>query len=230
MLEPGKRVKLFFVRHGETDWQALESRGVRGWARSFAPLTPKGRLQIDVIASDYRLAEAEGILTSSYARALESAARLSRALNKPLHVEYDLHEWLPQKDSLGEMDDDIIRDANRQLSYYTGFIPFADRRVRSAPEGAPPVERRVPLAQRHPPPPEARSWESVEEVRERVFGVLRRYTQLDSLIVVSHAVVISSMLGVQRPIEHAEIVPLEVDLSAPLPQLAGHAEADARLG
>lgn len=223
-------MKLFFVRHGETDWQALESRGVRGWARSFAPLTPRGRLQIDVIASDYRLEEAEGILTSSYARALESAARLSRALNKPLHVEYDLHEWLPQKDPLGEMDDDIIRDANRQLSYYTGFIPFADRRVRAAPERAPAAERRVPVAQRQPPPPEARSWESVEEVRERVLNVLRRYAQLDSLIVVSHAVVISSMLGVQRPIEHAEIVPLEIDLDAPLPPLTGLTERDVRLG
>jgi len=223
-------VKLFFIRHGETDWQALESRGVRGWARSFAPLTPKGRLQIDVIANDYRLEEAEGILTSSYARALESAARLSRALNKPLHVEYDLHEWLPQKDPLGEMDDDIIRDANKQLSYYTGFIPFADRRVRAAPGRAPAVDRRVPVAQRQPPPPEARSWESVEEVRERVLGVLRRYDQLNSLIVVSHAVVISSMLGVQRPIEHAEIVPLEIDLGAPLPPLKGLAERDARLG
>lgn len=206
-------MKLFFVRHGETDWGALEARGVRGWARSFAPLTPKGRLQIDVIASDYRLETAEAILTSSYARALESAARLSRALDKPLHVEYDLHEWLPQKDSLGEMDDDLIREANKQLSYYTGFVPFADRRVRSD-AAKPPTERRVPVEQRQPPPPEARSWESVEEVRERVLNVLRRYEHLSSLIVVSHAVVISSMLGRQRPVEHAEIVPLEVDLAA----------------
>lgn len=227
-------MKLFFIRHGETDWQALESRGVRGWARSFAPLTPKGRLQIDVIASDYRLEEAEGILTSSYARALESAARLSRALNKPLHVEYDLHEWLPQKDSLGEVDDDIIRDANQQLSYYTGFIPFVDRRLRGATKTATKrsarAERRVPVAARQPPPPEARSWESVEEVRERVFGVLRRYEHLNTLIVVSHAVVISSMLGVQRPIEHAEIVPLEVDLSAPPLALKHPLEADVQLG
>lgn len=203
-------VKLFFIRHGETDWQALEARGVRGWARSFAPLTPRGRLQIDVIASDYRLQEADGILSSSYARALESAARLSRALNKPLHVEYDLHEWLPQKDPLGEMDDDIIRHANQQLSYYTGFVPFADRRVHKDSVGAPAVERRVPLSERHPPPPEARSWESVEEVRERVLGVIRRYSHLETLIVVSHAVVITSMLGVQRSVEHAEIVPLEL--------------------
>ena len=219
-------MKLFFIRHGETDWQALEARGVRGWARSFAPLTPKGRLQIDVIASDYRLAEADGILSSSYARALESAARLSRALDKPLHVEYDLHEWLPQKDSLGEMDDDTLRDANRQLSYYTGFTPRTERRARST---TPPQERRVPLDQRRPPPPEARTWESVEEVRERVLNVLRQYEQLETLIVVSHAVVISSMLGVQRAVEHAEIVPLEIDLSAKRP-LGPPPELDMQFG
>ena len=225
-------MNLFFIRHGETDWDALESRGVRGWARSFAPLTPKGRVQIDVIASDYRLEAAQGILSSSYARALESAARLSRALDKPLHVEYDLHEWLPQKDSLGEMDDDIIRHANQQLSYYTGFVPFADRRTRSRAEHKPKVDRRVPVSERQPPPPEARSWESVEEVRGRVMNVLRRYEHLESLIVVSHAVVISSMLGVQRPIEHAEIVPLTLDLSAKLPEsgVATLPDADLQVG
>ena len=211
-------MNLFFIRHGETDWDALESRGVRGWARSFAPLTPKGRVQIDVIAGDYRLEAAQAILSSSYARALESAARLSRVLDKPLHVEYDLHEWLPQKDSLGEMDDNLIRHANQQLSYYTGFVPFTDRRTRSRAERKPKVDRRVPVSERQPPPPEARSWESVEEVRERVTSVLRRYEHLESLIVVSHAVVISSMLGVQRPIEHAEIVPLTLDLSSELPE------------
>lgn len=220
-------MKLFFIRHGEADYGVLESRGVRGWARSFAPLTPKGRVQIDVIARDYRLEAAEAILASSYSRALESAARLSRALDKPLHVEYDLHEWLPQKDSLGEMDDDVIREANKQLSYYTGFVPFAERRARDV--GAAEHDRRVPVAERRPPPPEARSWESVEEVRARVLSVLRRYEHLSSLIVVSHAVVISSMLGVQRAVEHAEIVPLEVDLGAGTVEPI-FAEPDLQLG
>jgi broad specificity phosphatase PhoE len=223
-------VKLFFIRHGEADYGTLESRGVRGWARSFAPLTPTGRLQIEVIARDYRLEEAEAILCSSYARALESAARLSRSLDKPLHVEYDLHEWLPQKDSLGDMDDDSIRDANQQLSYYSGFVPFAERRARSDVRRVPKLERRVPLSERQLPPPEARSWESLEEVRGRVFEVLRRYEHLKSLIVVSHAVVISSMLGAPRPIEHAEIVPLELDLHAPPPARLEPLEADVPFG
>lgn len=104
-------MQVYFVRHGETDYEVVASRGVRGWATSFAPLSHMGRLQIDAIARDYRLQEAEAILCSSYARALESGALLSRALNKPLFVEYDLHEWLPQKDPLGDIDADLLRRA-----------------------------------------------------------------------------------------------------------------------
>ncbi len=210
---PGCRVKLFLIRHGETDWQQLEARGVRGLARSFAPLTPLGRVQIDTITSDYRLQEAEAILCSSYARALESAARLSRAMNKPLYVEYDLHEWLPQKDPAGEVDEEVIAGAARELAYYTGYFPFPERRVRREP-WPPSKERRVPVHERTPPPPEARSWETLDEVRERVIGVLRRYRHLSSAVMVSHSVVMTSLIGVKRPIGHAEIVPLEIDLDA----------------
>ena len=163
---------VYFVRHGETDYDVVASRGVRGWATSFAPLSNLGRLQIDVIARDYRLQEADAILCSSYARALESGALLSRALNKPLFVEYDLHEWLPQKDSLGEIDAELIQRARNGL----------DQRADDAP------------------------WERLEEVRERVLGVLERYRDRQRLVVVTHAVVIQSVVGTRRPIEHAEIV------------------------
>ena len=62
-----------------------------------------------------------------------------------------------------------------------------------------------------------------------MLGVLQRYEHLSSLIVVSHAVVISSMLGVQRAVEHAEIVPLEVDLGAGTVEPI-FAEPDLQLG
>jgi broad specificity phosphatase PhoE len=183
-------VNLFFVRHGETDYRQVEARGVRGWATSFAPLTPLGRLQIDTIARDYRLQEGQAIICSSYARALESAARLSRALNKPLYVEYDLHEWLPQKDSLADLDPRLLDRANEGLRLQMkGSGPSAE-----AP------------------------WESLEEVRQRVVGVLQRYRHLNSLVVVTHAVVISALAGMERLVEHAEIVPLDLDLDS----LAAH--------
>jgi broad specificity phosphatase PhoE len=179
-------VRVYFVRHGETDYEVVQSRGVRGWATSFAPLSHLGRLQIDTIARDYRLQEADAILCSSYARALESAALLSRALNKPLYVEYDLHEWLPQKDPLGEIDGELLRRATVEL---------APGRAGSGP------------------------WETLDEVRERVLRVLRRYAGFGHTIVVTHSVVIQSVVGCSRSIDHAEIVPYDVDVVAeePLP-------------
>lgn len=163
-------MKLFLVRHGETDWQQLESRGVRGWARSFAPLTQLGRLQIDTIANDYRLGEAEAILCSSYARALESGARLSRTLNKPLYVEYDLHEWLPQKDPEGETDENVMVRATKELTYYTGYLPFPDRRARR--EVRPPnQERRTPVQERRAPARSPHLGNPRRGARPRVRGV-----------------------------------------------------------
>jgi broad specificity phosphatase PhoE len=179
-------VNLFFVRHGDTDYRQVEARGVRGWATSFAPLTPLGRLQMDTIARDYRLQEAQAIICSSYARALESAARLSRALNKPLYVEYDLHEWLPQKDSLADLDPRLLHRANEQLKRQMQGGADAD----DAP------------------------WESLDEVRQRVASVLNRYRHMNSLVVVTHAVVISALVGMERLVEHAEIVPVELDLDS----------------
>jgi broad specificity phosphatase PhoE len=172
-------VRIYFVRHGETDYDVVQSRGVRGWATSFAPLSALGRLQIDTIARDFRLQEADAIVCSSYARALESAALLSRALNKPLYVEYDLHEWLPQKDPLGEIDGDLLRRATVRLG--PGRVADGD------------------------------PWETLDEVRERVLRVLGRYRAFERLVVVTHAVVIQSLVGTSRSIEHAEIVPFDMD-------------------
>lgn len=182
-------MKLYLIRHGETDWQLVSDRGVKGMAASLAPLTPLGRLQIDTIANDYRLQEAEAVLCSSYARALESAAVLSRKLNKPLFVEYDLHEWLPQKDPLADIDKQLMVEASADLE----------------------LELSEQIADTNVP------WERLSEVRQRVMGVLERYRQYSTLIVVTHAVVINSIIGSKRSIDHAEIVPFEVDWDLPSP-------------
>ena len=179
-------MKLYLIRHGETDWQLVSKRGVTGMAASLAPLTPIGRLQIDTIAADYRLQEAEAILCSSYSRALESAALLSRKLNLPLHVEYDLHEWLPQRDPHADFSAELMQQASDGLS----------RELLSADTATP------------------APWESLSEVHTRVLNVLKRYRQFETLAVVTHAVVISSLMGVKRSVDHAEIVTLELDPDA----------------
>lgn len=176
-------MRLYFVRHGETDWGLVEARGAKGWAKDFAPLTPLGRLQIDTIARDYRLQEAEAILCSTFTRALESAALLSRAINKPLFVEHDLHEWLPQKDPLAELDPAVIERASREF------------------DGSAPTEADA-------------SWETLDEVRTRVIEVLKRYRHFETVVVVTHGVVIGSIAGVQRLVDFAEIVPFDLEFEA----------------
>lgn len=180
-------MKVYLIRHGETDYQVVENRGVKGMAASLAPLTQLGRLQIDTMANDFRLEATEAILCSSYARALESAALLSRRLNKPLYVEYDLHEWLAHKDPFAEIDQALLAQAREGLRLELSGQP---------------LDASVP-------------WETLGEVRTRVLDVLRRYAHYSSLLVVSHAVVMASLLGEQRAVEHAEIIALELDLSDP---------------
>ncbi len=171
-------MKLHLIRHGHTNWDIIDEKGVKGMAASAAPLTQLGRLQIETIANDYRLADAEIILSSSYARALESAAILSRVLNKPLHVEYDLHEWLPQTDSLQVADEELILEASKEFVKETSEV--------------------VP-------------WEKFSEVKSRVLSVLKRYNEYNNIVVVTHAVVISSLLGITQSVDNAEIVSIDID-------------------
>ncbi len=171
-------MRLHLIRHGHTNWDLIDEKGVKGMAASAAPLTQLGRLQIETIANDYRLADAEIILSSSYARALESAAILSRVLNKPLVVEYDLHEWLPQTDSLQEVDEELLLKASREF-------------VKETKEEVP--------------------WEKFSEVKKRVLSVLERYSRYDNIVVVTHAVVISSLLGIKSSVDNAEIVSIDID-------------------
>ena len=163
---------VYLVRHGEADYRVVKERGVRGWATSFAPLSERGRTQIGAITTDYRLREATLILSSSYARALESAALLSRVLDKPLHVEYDLHEWLPQRDPLGGIDEKLLLHA-RNLLEGRGRDPTVER---------------------------------LDDIQFRVARVLERYGEHQSVVAVTHAVVIQALTGLRRPIEHAEII------------------------
>lgn len=178
-------MRLYFVRHGEPDYGSLGSPRLGPQAHDLAPLTPIGRLQIDTIARDYRLQEVDAVLSSSYARSLESAALLARALGRPFYVEVDLHEWRAHPDPARELDPELLRRAAERLRF-----------------GEEPGEG---------------PWETLDQVRERVLGVLQRYRKFERLAVVTHAVVIASVLGVERQVEHAEIVPFDLDPDAPLP-------------
>jgi broad specificity phosphatase PhoE len=181
-------MRLYFVRHGQPDYGSLGSPRLGPLPPDHAPLAPAGRLQIETIARDFRLQEVDAVLASSYARALESAALLARAVGRPFYVEVDLHEWRPHEDPAMQTDPRLLARAAERLRF-----------------GQDPGEG---------------PWETLDEVRERTARVLRRYRRFERLAVVTHAVVISAIVGTTRPIDHAEIVPYDFDPDAPLPRPA----------
>ena len=85
---------LVMVRHGEQDYTFTEGRGFPGPARELAPLTERGVAQAEAVAQDSRLKGCQLIVSSPYTRALQTAAVISRRLDLPIEVVFDLHEWL----------------------------------------------------------------------------------------------------------------------------------------
>ena len=105
------------------------------------------------------------------------------------------------------MNEQAFQKACEEFIFYTGVIPFDGLSTNNK------IPEKNPFTQNNMLPPEKRTWESLEEVRERALRALKRYKHLSTVIVVSHAVLIASIIGVQRYIKHAEIVPFTLDLN-----------------
>ena len=88
-------LRLLFVRHGQSEWNALG----RWQGQADPPLSDLGRAQARLAASAITAAAARaaspvtGIVSSTLVRALETAAIISDAIGVyPLHLERDLVE------------------------------------------------------------------------------------------------------------------------------------------
>lgn len=142
------------------------------------PLTRAGVAEAEILA--LRLAD-EGsldmIVSSPMTRALQTAMILSRRLQKPVDVELDLHEWVP--------------DLSQQWS--GGDVPKHAYEELTACDG-------------EWPPGETREWEPYSSVRRRVSAVLQRYSTFGTVAVVCHSVVIEAMTGVAHT-EPCGVVP-----------------------
>ena len=158
---------VYLIRHGETNWGAMHARGARGRDFNFAELTPAGAAQVEALAGEARLRSAATILSSPYTRALQSAAILSRALDLPLEVEYDLHEWLYDRDPYAPW---VADEVERRWQDFCASDRFT-------------------------PPAERQAWESACEVRERVEAVLGRHRLHSTLVVACHVGVIFALTG-----------------------------------
>ncbi|MBP2016795.1 broad specificity phosphatase PhoE [Symbiobacterium terraclitae] len=134
--------------------------------RDWVPLSPRGVTEAGAAADRLRHAPARLVLSSPLTRALQTAAVISRALDLPLAVEFDLHEWLP--------------DLTQAYDSSAVALAAAAEMARCGgewPEGQP------------------RGWEPLSQVRRRVLDVLHRYSDQDHTIVVCHGTVIEALTG-----------------------------------
>ena len=168
------------IRHGEPDWRLAAGGDLKGaavgWAAHIVPLTATGIRQIEKASDDLEAANYQLVISSPMTRALQSAGIISRRLGIPLHVEFDLHEWIcGWRDSLEQVNETVADMLESDGEW---------------------------------PPGEAKDWEPLSSVRERVGRVMERHRSLQRVIVVCHETVIYSVTG--QWLGHAESVTLEM--------------------
>jgi broad specificity phosphatase PhoE len=156
----------YLMRHGAPQYDMGEERGLIGAFRDMVPLTEEGIVQVEARADDFRPLKIDLILSSPMTRSLQTAALLSRELDLPLSVDFDLHEWLPDKTFAYDKGAQIIFAFEEMLAHGGEW-----------PDG------------------ETRNWEPLSAVRARVTAVLQQYTHLNTVLVTCHGAVIQSLVG-----------------------------------
>ena len=166
----------YLVRHGEADYSDMMEKGFFGFGRDFAPLSRTGVEQVEKTAKDERLKSAQIIVSSPYTRALQTAAIISRETGLRICVEVDLHEWVPDK-------------TNR---YTTSEEAFALTKEFYENNGVYPSGQQL-------------KWETLEEVRKRMRGVVEKYSGYEKVIFVGHGMAFRALNGIEQ-MQPAEII------------------------
>jgi broad specificity phosphatase PhoE len=167
---------MYLVRHGDTDWDVVNRRRLIGAANDLAPLTDEGVRQILEAAHRLREVSIGQVLASPMTRALQSAALVSRALDVPLIVEFDLHEWVPDLTYAWD-DNATVVALYEEMQHAGGEWPADGPRPR---------------------------WEPTSAVRARARRVLARHVNGVQSIAATHSVVMASLT--RHSPAHAEIV------------------------
>ena len=118
----------YLIRHGEPIWDLAAGGNLkgaeRGWAAHIIPLTEKGISQIENASKSLSTEGPQIVISSPMSRALQSAAILSRILDLPLRVEFDLHEWIcGWRDSM-----ELVGETEAEMRELGGEWPIGETR------------------------------------------------------------------------------------------------------
>jgi len=174
-------MKIVFIRHGEPDYNEVDSRGFIGQGREFAPLAENGIKQAELVSQNPLLTDAEIIVSSPYTRALQTAAIISKSTGLDIKIETDLHEQIFDKTFMVKGAEEA-RALNLDLIKNNGEYP----------EG------------------ETRKWETITEVTNRSKPIIDKYFDLGykKIIVVCHGGIIRRFTGVWK-IDYCDIKEIE---------------------
>lgn len=156
--------RFYLVRHAEPMYEMIAERNLGKAQRDFVPLTSTGISQAEMVASDSRIQNVELIVSSPYTRSLQTASIISRSLDVPIQVEFDLYEWTPDLNGEFHTYEELIQITNDFLACKGAY-----------PDG------------------EYRIWETKDSVVNRTESVLERYRRHQEVIVVCHGMVISCL-------------------------------------
>ena len=160
--------QIYLVRHGEPDYEPIDSRGWLGMAADSAPLTALGTKQALELADLLSGIGATYLVSSPFTRALHSAAIIGHRLALGVKVDYDLRDWLPDHTGLWRSVADV-HAAQAELDAYDGEWPGGIQRP----------------------------WEPLSRVRERARAALARHTASTDgpVLAITHAMVIRALTG-----------------------------------
>ena len=156
----------YLMRHGEPNWALAAERKLIGHGADMVPLTATGTSEVNVRVPEISGYGIEQIISSPMTRALETAQLVSHALQLPIQVEFDLHEWVPDRSCTWSSADEVGSLYHDYISCH-GKHPTADERP----------------------------WETREHLRARALAVLERYTHLENALITCHCVLIEALTG-----------------------------------
>lgn len=171
----------YLIRHGEPDYESVSKLGFYGFGRSFAPLSERGLEQAEGAAKDARLLEADLIICSPYTRALQTAAIISREIDKEIVVEPELHEWIVDRTNSITSSDEAAM-LGKEFQEYKGVYP----------EG------------------QEMRWETLLSLKTRIKRVADKYADYNKVIIVGHGMAFRVLKYIEN-IAPGEIIECEYE-------------------
>ncbi len=179
---------IYLMRHGEPTYADTVKLGLRGQGAELGQLTPAGIAQAEAAAKDPRIQDVDLIVSSPYPRALQTAAIVSREIDRPIEVAPGIFEWLPATD-YSDMSQKDIYDAWQEYKQSGGV---------------------------HLPEHRFQKWETHAQLRARVLPWVLPYAQrtdIGKLLIVCHGGVMRALMNTPslRKIHYCEIRELPLD-------------------